>query len=159
MYEFLYVGRLSVRQKRADLLSDFCRKLIDANIDFTFDIFGKGDTNIEHQLASIEQVTLHGHNSSWPSTLKKGAIYFSPSDYEGCPLSLLEFHKYGGRKVLVANRNGLRQYVSEACIFQNIDEAVSKTSRDEICNNQINLSHFFDNKLSKKQIRGIVAEI
>ena len=159
MYEFLYVGRLSVRQKRTDLLLEFCRKLIDANIDFAFDIFGKGDKNIEHQLAGIDRVTLHGHNSSWPKTLKKKAIYFSPSDYEGCPLSLLEFHKYGGSKVLVANNNGLRQYVSKACLFDNIDEAVSKVGREQICNNKKNLSSFFDDKASRKQIESILASL
>jgi glycosyltransferase involved in cell wall biosynthesis len=159
MYEFLYVGRLSVRQKRADLLLDFCYKLTDANINFTFDIFGKGDKNIEDELARLERITLHGHVSSWPKALKKKAIYFSPSDYEGCPLSLLEFHKYGGRNVLVANKNGLRQYVSEACLFESIDEAVSKITHGEICDNQVNLGHFFDKKLSKTQIRAIVAAV
>lgn len=159
MYEFLYVGRLSVRQKRADLLLEFCRKLIEANIDFAFDIFGKGDKKIEYQLAGIDRVTLHGHDSSWQKTLKKKAIYFSPSDYEGCPLSLLEFHKYGGSKVLVANNNGLRQYVSKGCLFDNIDEAVSKVGREQICNNKKNLSSFFDDKASRKQIESILESL
>lgn len=94
----LYVGRLDVSQKRADLLIKLWQKLQPRISDWKFVIVGDGPyrekllNEIErHNLSSIESV---GYADPAPY-YEKASVLVMTSAYEGFPNVLLESHSYG----------------------------------------------------------------
>ena len=124
-FDFVYVGRIDVRQKRCDLLVDFFKLLLANEIECSLTIFGEGDEALERQLTSIGG-DLMGFVEDWWKYLNKDSVFLSFSDYEGCPLALLEFYKHVGKKIIVLNRNGLKQYVSANCVYDTLDDMVAQ---------------------------------
>lgn len=153
MYKFCYIGRVVIRQKRCDLLKDFVDDLNKNNIKFTLNIFGRGDAELEDALVEMENVKLFGHVEHWVDHVTEEYIFISFSDYEGCPLSLLEFKKYVGNQMLVKNSNGLKQYVSSNCLFDTVPSLLAKLQSEVSLENTLDLSTYFENSVSKKQLQ------
>ena len=107
-----------------DLLQDFLLKLNASDISFKCDVFGNGDYKHIVALRNISGVHVYGYEADWKSKVDDDYIFLMFSDYEGCPLSLLEFHKFVGKKAMVRRSNGLKQYVSENCLFEGSNDAV-----------------------------------
>lgn len=152
MYKFCYSGRLTTRQKRVDLLIDFCLSLNKKGVDFTLDIFGDGDHLIIKELQKIAGVNVVGFKDRWLDDVDESHIFLLFSDYEGCPLSLLEFQKYIGGRVLARRANGIKQYLSNNCLFDTVSEAVDLVMKNSNFCNTLQLDYYFSEAGSKAQV-------
>ena len=159
MYKFCYIGRLTQRQKRSDLLVKFYESLKESNIEFCIDIYGDGEINIKDQLQGLPNVVYHGYTNDWVEYLDNSYIFLSFSDYEGCPLSLLEFSKYIGNKFLAKRANGIKQYLSSNCLFNTIEEATSLILQGASLENNLTHDEYFCDELSRKQINWLIENV
>lgn len=89
----LYLGRLSVAQKRADLLLPLWKQIKDELPDWNFLVVGDGDYKavMEQQVQDegIERVTLFGRMPSFPF-YEKAPVLIMTSAFEGFPNVIVE---------------------------------------------------------------------
>jgi hypothetical protein len=145
-----YVGRIVKRQKRIDKLIILLRTLISFEIPFKIDIFGDGDFFIKRKLMSLSvdnfKVNFHGFKENWVDIISQDSIQIFLSDYEGCPLSLLEAYKNGKKNMISLANPGLTPYFSKNCLCDNIEHmAISIKNYSDVINYN-DLSIFFDKK-------------
>lgn len=159
MYKFCYIGRLTQRQKRLDLLINFYESLIENDIEFLIDIYGDGETYIKDQLKVFPHIFYHGFTKDWMKQLDSSYIFLSFSDYEGCPLSLLEFSKYTGNKFLAIRANGIKQYLSSNCLFDTIEEATNLILQGASLENNSPHDEYFSDELSRRQVNWLMKNV
>lgn len=112
----LYVGRLNITQKRADLLLDFWKKAYPKLPDWRFEIVGDGHFKKEMQRMiddeSIPGVSLRGYQVP-DEYYSRASIFVMPSAYEGFPSVLLEAQANGVVPVLFNNYPALSWIVND----------------------------------------------
>jgi len=102
----LWLSRLDYRQKRADLILPFWKKVMHQLPDWQFDIVGDGDafkdikTQIERE--NIPRVTLYGKQKP-DDYYKRSPIYIMTSSFEGFPNTLIEAQSFGAIPVVYDN--------------------------------------------------------
>ena len=96
--KLLYVGRLNITQKRADLLLPVWRELHEKLTDWEFVIVGDGPEKekIDRTIRELNlpRVTTTGRQNP-ESYYSEASIFVMPSAYEGFPLVILESQSHG----------------------------------------------------------------
>jgi glycosyltransferase involved in cell wall biosynthesis len=94
----VFVGRLSIVQKRIDRLINIWKEVSKEFSDWEFDIIGDGaDRNfIENEVdkKSLKRINFHGFKNPVPF-LEKAKILLMTSDFEGFGMVLVEAQTYG----------------------------------------------------------------
>jgi glycosyltransferase involved in cell wall biosynthesis len=94
----LWLSRLNYKQKRADLLLPFWKKIMHELPDWQFDIIGDGDAfeDIKRQIEqeNIPRVNMYGKQVPY-EYYKRSPIYVMTSAYEGFPNTLVEAQSFG----------------------------------------------------------------
>jgi glycosyltransferase involved in cell wall biosynthesis len=100
------MSRLSYKQKRADLILPFWKKVMLKLPDWQFDVVGYGDAyeDIKLQIAqeNIPRVTLYGKQVP-DKYYKRSPIYIMTSKNEGFPNTLIEAQSFGAIPVVYDN--------------------------------------------------------
>jgi len=93
----LHVGRLSISQKRSDLLIPYWKKCMQGMPDWEFHIVGDGPYKkvMEEKIAKegIKSIKLLGFQDPHPH-YKEASIFMMPSAYEGFPNTIIEAHSH-----------------------------------------------------------------
>lgn len=156
MINFYYVGRIVSRQKNFHKFYELINILISNNFEFCFTIFGKGDDILLNQLkkrsSNIFRIINHGYDNNWIKFIPENAIQIFLSDYEGCPLALLESYKNDKKNIAVINSPGLFHYVSNNCVFDNINQLANSLINNQDLYNYKDLSEFFDQERHTKEV-------
>lgn len=102
-----YAGRISVRQKRADLLLEVCEKLRDRQVDFVMNIAGSGDyeEELKRQIRERglgDRINFMGEiaHGQIPAFWERQDICISCSEWEGHSISHSEAMAAGAVPVL-----------------------------------------------------------
>jgi glycosyltransferase involved in cell wall biosynthesis len=102
----LWLSRLSYKQKRADLILPFWKKVMHELPDWEFDVVGNGDAyddiNQQIQQEKIPRITLHGKQKP-DAFYKRSPIYIMTSAFEGFPNTLIEAQSYASIPVVYDN--------------------------------------------------------
>ena len=80
------------------------------------------------------------------------------SDYEAVTLTS-KFHKYVGPNFLVRNSQGLKQYVSDNCLFSDVDCAIAKVKAGTIFTNTADNNRYFSDLQSRLDLDLFFASI
>jgi glycosyltransferase involved in cell wall biosynthesis len=102
----LWLSRLSYKQKRADLILPFWKKVMLELPDWEFDVVGDGDaySDLKRQIEQeeIPRITLHGKQKP-DAYYKRSPIYIMTSAFEGFPNTLIEAQSYASIPVVYNN--------------------------------------------------------
>jgi glycosyltransferase involved in cell wall biosynthesis len=102
----LWLSRLSYKQKRADLILPFWKKVMHELPDWQFDVVGDGDaySDLKRQIEQeeIPRITLHGKQKP-DAYYKRSPIYIMTSAFEGFPNTLIEAQSYASIPVVYNN--------------------------------------------------------
>ena len=102
----LWLSRLGYKQKRADLILPFWKKVMHELPDWEFDIVGNGDAfnDLQKQIKqqNIPRVNLYGKQEPY-EYYKRSPIYVMTSAFEGFPNTLIEAQSYGSIPVVYDN--------------------------------------------------------
>jgi len=114
----LYLGRITIPQKRVNLFPQILARLVEAKIPFEWTIVGEGDYRAElertmRSASANQRVTFRGalSNSEVPALLEQQDIFLLASDFEGLPLSLLEAMAHGVAPVISDLESGIPEVV------------------------------------------------
>ena len=141
MINFYFVGRALFRQKRIDRIIDFVKILNTNKINFKLHLFSK---SIPEDLKRLDNIIVHGYRNDWLNYITPDYIMLLFSDYEGCPLCILEANKAGFNKIAVIKMPGINNYVSSNCIFNNVGELARYDFKNYNFENSLDLSTYFD---------------
>lgn len=134
----VHVGRLSVKQKRSDLLIPLWKKLADQLPDWEFVIVGDGPykSAMEDEISknSLPRIKLVGYADpkSWYS---ESSIFVMTSSFEGFPNVLIEAQSYGLVSFAFDSYPALRDII----IDKKNGFAISAFNIDEMANEVINI--------------------
>lgn len=102
----LWLSRLSYKQKRADLILPFWKKVMLELPDWEFDVVGDGDAyrDLKRQIEQeeIPRITLHGKQKP-DAYYKRSPIYIMTSAFEGFPNTLIEAQSYASIPLVYNN--------------------------------------------------------
>jgi glycosyltransferase involved in cell wall biosynthesis len=102
----LWLSRLNYKQKRADLILPFWKKVMHALPDWQFDIVGDGDAfediRLQIEKENIPRVTMFGNQIPY-LYYKRSPIYIMTSAFEGFPNTLIEAQSYASIPVIYDN--------------------------------------------------------
>jgi len=102
----LWLSRLSYKQKRADLILPFWKKVMHQLPDWELDIVGNGDAyeDLKKQInqENIPRVNLYGKQVPY-EFYKRSPIYIMTSENEGFPNTLIEAQSFGCVPVVYDN--------------------------------------------------------
>ncbi len=137
-----------VRQKRIDKLITILQYFSIQKTSLRLNIFGSGDEYLIEKIKYFEseliEIVFHGFKKNWIDYVGADWIQLFFSDYEGCPLSLIEAIKAGKLYMVSVDSPGLTQYMSRNCVFDDLLKlANSLVSNRDLLNNR-DLSIFFD---------------
>jgi glycosyltransferase involved in cell wall biosynthesis len=156
MISLFYTGRITIRQKRFDLLIKLSELLSNTNEHFTLYVFGIGDNNLTKSLLKFQtkkfKIVCSGYVDDWLDSLPFGAIQIFTSDYEGCPLSLLEAYKNGFKKIIAIDSPGVNKYLSTNCLFKDINDMRNALVENRDLDNQLDLNLYFDHNRFKAEV-------
>ena len=146
MINLFYVGRFVIRGKRIDKLLKLSNLLDDLDCEYNFRIFADVDKNsVEYKMfEKNDKFNFFGFKKDWFNYLEKDSIMIFVTDYEGCPLSILEAYKYGHKKISLLKIPGIENYVSPNCISQDVEEMAMKIKNSQDFENFTNLESFYD---------------
>lgn len=155
MIRLYYVGRFVVRGKRIDKLLELSNLLEKENIDHEFKIFA--DVNVcseEYKMFNNNSnFNFLGFKKNWIEFIEKESIMIFVTEYEGCPLSILEAYKSNYKKIAVLEIPGIDSYLSQNCIFKDVEEMSKALINNSNLENTINLSSYFDELRFNKEIQ------
>lgn len=93
----LWLSRLTYKQKRADLILPFWKKVLDELPDWQLDIVGDGDAfediMLQIEKDNIPRVTMHGKQPP-NEYYRRSPIYIMTSAFEGFPNTLIEAQSF-----------------------------------------------------------------
>ena len=99
----LWLSRVTYKQKRADLILPFWKKVMNELPNWQFDIVGDGDAfeDVKQQIEKekIPRVTMYGNQTPY-SYYKRSPIYIMTSAFEGFPNTLIEAQSYASIPVI-----------------------------------------------------------
>jgi glycosyltransferase involved in cell wall biosynthesis len=146
MLNLYYVGRFSYRQKRIDRLLEISKILELHNFDYNFKIFSDVDINsYEYKMfKNNSNFNFLGYKIDWTNYIDESSIMVMVSEYEGCPLSILEAYKYNLNKLAVLNMPGIECYISNNCIYADIEHMCFAFINKADLENKKNISTYFD---------------
>ena len=111
-----YIGRLSTHDKRVDRLLEVWLRVHDKYPDWRLWIVGSGEAQPaleryveEHNLPRVEFL---GFRSEVDEIYKRVSIVALTSDFEGCPMVLLEAQKWGCATIAFECSSGVREILS-----------------------------------------------
>lgn len=111
-----YIGRLSTHDKRVDRLLEVWLRVHDKHPDWRLWIVGSGEAQPalesyvkEHRLPRVEFL---GFRSEVDEIYKRVSIVALTSDFEGCPMVLLEAQKWGCATIAFECSSGVREILS-----------------------------------------------
>lgn len=149
----LFVGRLTHADKRVDRLLDVWEKIHEKFPDWRLEIVGEGGE--EHFLKynvtarKIPRVHFMGYSSTPQTYYSNSEILCLTSDFEGCPMVLLEAQQHGCATIAFDCCSGIRQILSpnweNGVYIKNNDidayaEALSKLIIDDKLRRKIQLN-------------------
>lgn len=112
----IYVGRLSHRDKRVDRLLLVWSKVHETHPDWSLLIVGNGDDRERlEQIAEtlqLPRVKFNGFTANPEEIYSKSEILCLTSEYEGCPMVLLEAQQYGCATIAFDCSAGIRKILS-----------------------------------------------
>lgn len=154
MIDLYYVGRFVIRGKRIDKLLELSILLDKSNSDYRFNIFADVDFNsTEYKLfENNKKFSFRGYKKDWVNYLSPNSIMIFVTEYEGCPLSILEAYQKGYKKIALLKIPGIENYVSENCISENVEEMAKKILNDSNAVNSIDLSTYYDELRFKQEV-------
>lgn len=141
MINFYFVGRAVYRQKRIDRFKEFMVLLNKRKIQFNLHFFSK---SIPPDFENLSNITFHGYKKNWIDFVDKDFVMLLFSDYEGCPLCILEANKAGYNKFAVLKMPGIAHYVSNNSIFHDIYDLANKDFDNYSFESKLDLSLYFD---------------
>ena len=99
----LWLGRVNVDQKRADLILPLWERIQPALPDWSFDVVGEGPAleALQRQAADrgLRNVEFHGQQSP-DAFYRRAAVFVMTSAFEGFPNTLIEAQSYGAVPVI-----------------------------------------------------------
>lgn len=111
-----YIGRLSTHDKRVDRLLKVWHKIYDKHPDWRLWIVGSGEAQsaLERYVAdnNLPRVEFLGFLSEVDDIYKKSSIVCLTSDFEGCPMVLLEAQNWGCATIAFDCSSGVREILS-----------------------------------------------
>jgi hypothetical protein len=150
---FYFVGRADFRQKRIDRIIKFASALDSNKIEFKLHLFSR---TIPMSLQENSNVVFHGYRNDWKNNINNDYIMLLFSDYEGCPLCILEAVKFGFRKMIVYPIIGIETYVSKNCIYNSIDEIIYAIKCSSEFVNTKNLNEYYDSERFDTEIKDLM---
>ena len=143
-----YVGRVVSRQKRCERLVELQSLLAQSKISSELHIFGNRNIGIEASLQRVSSerniVRWHGIVNSWSRLIDKRSIQIFVSDYEGCPLALLEAQKAKIENVAAIQGEWTSSYLSSNCIFPTVTQMANAIIENVDLMNRKHLDTYFD---------------
>lgn len=154
MLNLYYVGRFVIRGKRIDRLLELSKVLDASSLDYNINIFADVDmSSYEYKLfKNNPKFHFLGFKKDWFNYLAKDSIMIFVTEYEGCPLSILEAYKKGYKKISILRIPGVDNYVSQNCISSDINDMADKILSGQDFENSIDLSTYYDNDRFKKDV-------
>lgn len=161
MIELYYVGRFVIRGKRVHLLKELTEILDQNSLAYEMKIFSDLDLNsIEYKMFKDNpNFSFLGFVPDWYKSVSENAIMLFVTQYEGCPLSILEAYKHGRNKLLMLKIPGIVNYVSDNCLVETIPQMSEKIINHCDLTNHLNLAPFFDPSRFKLDVDNIFAKI
>jgi hypothetical protein len=152
----LYVGRFTTLQKRSELFICLCKELstilprdsISVKMFLTNEPVGILDELV--QLIPDCRIVISDRN--WQQQIVGDEILVSTSEYEGCPLTFLEFTKAGGLRFASLYFTGVDSYLSRNCIFSSIHQMAVSIAHGFSTHNQLSLVEYFDFRRFSREI-------
>jgi hypothetical protein len=154
MMNLYYVGRFVIRGKRIDKLLELSNCLEKNNCDYNIKIFADVNPNSEEYIMfeNNSKFNFLGFKKDWIEYIGKDDIMIFVTEYEGCPLSILEAYKNNFKKIAVLEIPGIESYLSRNCIFKNVEQMSKALCNNLDMENTIDLSTYFDRERFNKEI-------
>lgn len=146
MIDLYFVGRFAVRQKRIDRLLELAKLLDNVNFEYRFKIFSEIDIDSDYfeDFKRNKSFEFLGFKKDWVNFIDEKSIMIFVSDYEGCPLSILEAYNNNCKKIAILEIVGVNNYVSTNCICATIEIMAQKIISNENLQNSLDLSTYFN---------------
>ena len=114
--QIVHVGRLTISQKRSDLLLPFWKEVHKQLPDWEFVVVGYGDyeQRLKDQVAreGIENITFTGRQIP-DNYYRDASVFMMPSSYEGFPNVVLEAQSFGAVPVAFDSYGAIRDIVQD----------------------------------------------
>ena len=161
MIELYYVGRFVFRGKRVHLLKELTNILDQNSLKYKISIYSEIDTkSIEYKMFKDNPNFLFlGFVHDWYKEVSENAIMVFVTQYEGCPLSILEAYKHNRNNLIMLKIPGIENYVSENCLVETIDQMSEKILNGSNLTNHLNLSTYYDLNRFKVDVDNIFSKI
>lgn len=156
MVNLYYIGRIVIRQKRIDKLITILQHFALQKTNLRLHIFGNGDPLLVEQIMNFQseliEIVFYGFKKNWIDYIKNDWIQLFFSDYEGCPLSLIEAINAGKFYMVSVDSPGLKQYMSVNCVFDNLVNLANSLESNLDLQNHLDLSIFFDQARFSREV-------
>lgn len=156
MINFYFVGRAVFRQKRIDRFKEFALILNEKKIQYKLHLFS---TDVPDDMKLVDNIILYGYKKDWINYIDSDYIMLLFSDYEGCPLCILEANKVGFKKTAVIKMPGINNYVSSNCIFNNVGELARCDFKNYNFENTLDLSTYFNENRFNSEVSNVYETI
>lgn len=155
MIKLYYVGRFVIRGKRIDKLLELSKFLQSNNINYNFKIFADVDVHSDEykMFETNTNFNFLGFKKNWTEFIDENSIMVFVTEYEGCPLSILEAYKKNYKKIAVLKIPGIESYLSNNCIFTDVSHMARAICNNLNFENTIDLSTYFDEIRFNKEIQ------
>lgn len=155
MINLYYVGRFVIRGKRIDKLLELSKLLESNNLDYNIKIFAsiEKDSKEYKMFETNSNFCFLGYKKNWTEFIDKDATMIFVTEYEGCPLSILEAFKNNYKKIAILEIPGIETYLSKNCIFKNVKEMANAIIDNLNLENTIDLSTYFDEARFDKEVQ------
>lgn len=120
----LFIGRIVERQKRFSEAIEIFESL--SSIEKKFDVVGSPVPEVTAEVMKNPDIVFHGYKKDWSNLVLKNTILIISSDYEGMPLSMIEFVSHGGAYLLVKKSDWCGGDLYRNGTYKNVFEAVEK---------------------------------
>lgn len=154
MINLYYVGRFVIRGKRIDKLLELSKFLESKNLNYNFKIFADVDEYSEEykMFEGNSNFNFFGFKKNWTEFIDEDSIMVFVTEYEGCPLSILEAYKKNLKKIAVLEIPGINSYLSNNCIFKDVYHMSEAINNGLNLENTIELSTYFDEFRFNKEV-------
>ncbi|MCX2782479.1 CDP-glycerol glycerophosphotransferase family protein [Microbulbifer thermotolerans] len=110
------VGRLEEKQKNLSLLIRAFSECLKSNPDWRLAIVGSGPSEDTYkklcrQLGILDFVDFVGHTDTPEEYYKRAQLHAIPSNFEGCPMTLIEAQSYGLPAIGLASCSGVNEMI------------------------------------------------
>ncbi|URM37352.1 glycosyltransferase [Flavobacterium anhuiense] len=155
MIDLYFVGRFAIRQKRIDRLLQLAQLLDIANFSYRFKIFSEIDIDsaLYESFKNNKSFEFLGFKKDWVNYVNEESIMIFVSDYEGCPLSILEAYNNNFKKIAILDMAGINSYVSINCIAENLEIMAQKIVSNSDLFNSVDLSTYYNKQRFETEVK------